>query len=202
MAETHHFHSAINGFNRKDVSEFIEFLCNKHNAQVNQMRIEMEALRAERDAALQAPVRSAGLENELAAVNCRCAELEDQLAAANRRCAELEDQLAAANAQLEQAKSGALTAESRLSAELEAYRRAEQAERLANRRALSISTQASSILADATVQVDETATQISDMAQSIADKLEEFHSLMIAGKATLQEANTAMQSIRPADYEL
>ena len=115
---------------------------------------------------------------------------------------ELESALASVTAQLEQAKSGALVSESRVSEELEAYRRAERAERKANERAMEISVQANGVLADATARVDETAIQFSEMAEMIAEKLNEFRDMMIASKATLRDAATAMYAIRPEEDDL
>lgn len=188
MAELQNFRGALNGFNREDVVHYIEFLNNKHNAQLNQMRTEMDELRAELTLARQAPARSIKLESELAA--------------ANQRCADLESALASVSAQLEQAKNGTLVSESRVSEELEAYRRAERAERKANERAMEISVQANGVLADATARVDETAVQFSEMAEMIAEKLNEFRDMMIASKATLRDAATAMYAIRPEEDDL
>lgn len=189
MAEQQSFRSAFNGFNREDVVHYIEFLNNKHNAQLNQMRTEMDDLRAELTLVRQAPGRSIKLESELIA--------------ANQRIAELEATLASVTAQLEQARKHVPTpAESRITEELEAYRRAERAERKANERAMEISTQANGVLADATARVDETAVHFSEMAEMIAEKLAEFRDMMIASKATLRDAATAMYAIRPEEDDI
>ncbi len=45
MAETHRFRSAIGGFNRQDVVQYIEYLNTKHTSQVNQLTSELEFLR-------------------------------------------------------------------------------------------------------------------------------------------------------------
>lgn len=197
MAEQQRFRSAFNGFNRGDVVQYIEFLTNKHNAQLNQMRTEMDDLRAELALARQAPGRSIKLESELAA--------------ALQRVSELEAALASVTAQLELSKRNIpapipvpapAPVQSRIVDELEAYRRAERAERKANARAMEISVQANGVLADATARVDETAAQFSEMAAMLADKLAEFREMMIASKTTLQDAATAMYAIRPGEDDI
>jgi uncharacterized phage infection (PIP) family protein YhgE len=45
MAETHRFRSALGGFNRQDVVQYIEYLNTKHTSQVNQLTSELEFLR-------------------------------------------------------------------------------------------------------------------------------------------------------------
>lgn len=206
MAEHQNFRSAVNGFNRKDVFDFIDFLNNKHNAQLNQMRTEMDELRAELTLARQAPARSIKLESELAAAKSRCADLESELAAANQRCADLESASAAPTAatvpQLEQVEVETPVTASQVSEELAAYRRAERAERKANIRAMEICTQANGVLADATARVDDTAAQFAEMADAIAEKLGEFQNLMISTKATLRDAATSMYAIRPEEDDL
>jgi chromosome segregation ATPase len=188
MAEFQKFRSALNGFNRKDVADYIVFQNNNHNSQMNQMRNEMDELRAELALARQAPARNIKLESELAA--------------ANQRIAELESALASVTAQLEQSKSISQASESRVSDELEAYRRAERVERNANRRAAEISTQVSGVLADATARVDETALTFAEKSELLAEMLNDFRNMMLASKATLRDAATAMYAIQPEENDL
>ncbi|MBO5837229.1 MAG: hypothetical protein J6Q92_04980 [Oscillospiraceae bacterium] len=109
------------------------------------------------------------------------AELKAQLEAAQARCAELEAQLGNA------AQGIPVTGD-----ELEAYRRAERAERLANDRAAQIYAQANAALADATVKIET----ISDSMSSLTQQLE---SQMQDAKAKLQEAVASMYAIRPEE---
>ena len=109
------------------------------------------------------------------------AELKAQLEAAQARCAELEAQLGNA------AQGIPVTGD-----ELEAYRRAERAERLANDRAAQIYAQANAALADATIKIET----ISDSMSSLTQQLE---SQMQDAKAKLQEAVASMYAIRPEE---
>ena len=107
-------------------------------------------------------------------------EVQAKLDAALARCAELEAQLAGKG---QPAMSGD---------ELEAYRRAERAERLAQQRAAQIYAQANAVLADATVKVESAAEGMNTMAEQINAQLE-------ASRQDLQEAVSAMYAIRPEE---
>ena len=116
MAAQQNFRTALNGFNREDVVRYIEQLNAKHAAQVSNLTAELEYLQN------QQPTVPAPAENE---------ELVEQQAARIRelfdRCKELEAELDALKAGRSQ---NVLPAANQ---ELEAYRRAERAERLARR---------------------------------------------------------------------
>ena len=76
MSELKNFRSAFRGFNRQDVVNYIEYINNTHNAQVEQLNNQLQeakgAVSAEEMAELQA---------QLDAALQRCAELEEQLQA-------------------------------------------------------------------------------------------------------------------------
>ncbi len=86
-------------------------------------------------------------------------------------------------------------------AELEAYRRAERAERIAKERAEQIYRQATATLADATTRVDDAAGTLSAMADSVKEQLELLQSAIDSSKASLRDAAAIMSTIRPEDEE-
>jgi len=47
------FRKSIGGFNREDVVQYIEFINNRHNTQVNQLKAELQTVKDELAAALQ-----------------------------------------------------------------------------------------------------------------------------------------------------
>jgi len=168
MAATQPFRTALNGFNREDVVNYIEYLNNRHNVQMEQLHTQLqtaqEALAAAKETAKPAVDET----------------LATQLEEANARIAALEAQLA------ERPVQASVPVES----ELEAYRRAERAERLAQERAAQIYAQANAVLAEATLKVDTAVEQITAQLQQVQDT--------VAGsKALLQDAATAMYAIRP-----
>ena len=163
MAAMQHFRTALGGFNREDVVRYIEFLNNQHNSQVEQLNTQLQTAQ---DALAKATASDA---------------LQEKLAAAEARCAELEVMLS---------KNGQVPVLS--GDELEAYRRAERAERLARDRAAQVYTQANAALADATVKVEAISDSMNTLAEQYAAQLE-------LSKKQLQEAVAAMYAIRPEE---
>ena len=173
MEPTHRFRSALSGFNRQDVVQYIEYLNAKHTAQLNQLNSEIEFLRQQLDR--QAPQQDTSAIEELEA---RCAQLEQE------RDAALEGQ-----------------SKTPTEAELEAYRRAERTERIAKERSEQIYRQATATLADATARVDETAVQIAAVADSVKAQLDQLQNAVDSSKASLADAAAVMAAIRPEDTE-
>lgn len=116
-------------------------------------------------------------------------ELQARLAAAEEKIKELEAALA-------QAGGAPINCTEQ---ELEAYRRAERAERMANERSAQICEKANSVLADASCQVDAAAAAIDAAAEGLNAQLEAYKSAVEDAKATLHGAVTAIGAIRPQD---
>ena len=162
MAVIHNFRSALGGFNRQDVVSYIEYMNNLHMTEMEQMNTQLQA-------AQEALANAGGTANE---------ELLTKLEAAEARCAELE-------AQLEQ--TPAVTGN-----ELETYRRAERAERLARERASQIYTQTNALLAEATLQIEAASDGLGDLSAQLVQHLEK-------SRTGLQEAVAAMYALRPTE---
>ena len=137
----------------------------------NQYKNQLDQLHNQLQAAKAAPVNT---------------ELQAQLTAALEKCAQLEAQLA-----------NTATTEQ----ELEAYRRAERAERIAAERVTLLYQQANGALADATVKADETATQVSDLTDQLTIQLQQLQSALATGANVMRDAAAAMYAIRPATHE-
>lgn len=183
MAELQTFRSAFNGFNREDVVRYIEYLNTRHNDQVAQLNNELTQLREQLAQAQAEPDRQA--------------DLELRLEQSQDRCAALEAELAETTALLEEALEVKHTAQVRTADELEAYRRAERAERLARDRAEQLYAQANGALAEATTMVDQAAAQIGSMANALAAQMTTFRDTVIGTKSVLADAAAAMYTIRP-----
>lgn len=115
-------------------------------------------------------------------------ELQARLEAAEARCAELEATLA----QYQEQAPANCTEE-----ELEAYRRAERAERIAADRAQQIYTKAHAVLADVTLQAEAASEQFAVISQQIGDQLDQYRHSVDHTRQTFQEAVAALYSIRP-----
>ena len=173
MAGFQNFRSAFNGFRREDVVHYIEYMNNKHNSQIEQLNSQIQVLQAELAQAKASPAANAELQTALDSANARIAELEAALATGGVPV-----------------KSGD---------ELEAYRRAERAERMAQERAAHIYTQANAVLADASLKVENVSALIGSVADSVTAQLREYQQSVEGTKATIEEAVAAMYAIRPEE---
>lgn len=199
MAVTHNFRSAIGGFHREDVVRYIEYMNTKHASHVNQLTNEAESLRSklkELESVLTKEDRTPQLE-------AQCAQLQAQLTEANSAKAALEEAsklhqeaLAAAEAQIAQLKEKmehmAIDMQAR---ELDAYRRAERTERLAQERADRIYQQAAGTLAEATTQVDTAADLFHQIGARVNSQMEELQQAIESSRTALQEAAATMYAI-------
>ena len=188
METQQNFRTAFNGFNREDVVHYIEHLNAKHAAQINTLTAELEYLQAQtpvQPLCITNPTEDSSVVEQQAA---RIRELFD-------RCKELEAEVAAL-------RSGAIVPPvSNPAQELEAYRRAERAERLARERAENIHNQINGVLADASARVEETSAHIDTVSQQVMDNLEELRCAVLCSKKVLKEAASSMGSLRPEQKE-
>lgn len=107
-------------------------------------------------------------------------ELQAELAAALEKCAQLEAQLASAPEQ-----------------ELEAYRRAERAERVAQERAQQIYTQANAILADAAVKAEAESARLAKLAEQADAQLKVYQEAIADTQALFRDATAALYGLKP-----
>ena len=175
MAVIQNFRGAVGGFNREDVVRYIEYINNKHASQINQLNTEMQVLQEE-----LAQLRAQG-------------DLAAQLEEANARIAQLEQERDALAAQVEQ-----LADRPQTDSELEAYRRAERAERIAADRVELLYQQANGALADATAKADDTAAQVGELTDSLMIQLQKLQNVLSTGGNSMRDAAAALFAIRPA----
>ena len=174
------FRSALNGFNREDVVRYLEYINAQHAAELNQLRSELEYLRGK----------------EMPAPACDNTALVEQQAARIRELFDLCQKQEQAIAELTARQHVVPAAPSSAEAELEAYRRAERAERTAQERADQISRQVNAALADATAKVDEAAALIGNLADQIAEPLSQFQAAVSGSKQALQDAAASLYAVR------
>lgn len=203
MAAGHNFRNAFYGFNREDVVKYIEFITSKHNAMVNQLNSEKQALA---DEIMQLRnhdelnTKIAQLEEANAQWAEKYADLEKQMAAEKAAAdAELEAKLAEVTAQRDEAIAAQNSAKTIADEELEAYRRAERAERVAKERADLIYQQATGTLAQATTQVDEAAASFCSIAEQVSAQLAQMQQAVEGSKQALADATATMYAIRPEE---
>ena len=178
MEQPTQFRSSLGGFNREDVVRYMEFINNKHAAQVAQLTSELEYLRGKQDT----------LDSN------RVSQLEKQLTAAQaenevlkHRVAALERSLEEANAALSQSAPAAapvLPSES----ELEAYRRAERVERVAKERARQVGQQTAGALAQISQQMDQVSAALSETAEEMSQQLTQLQEAVAMSRQALDTA--------------
>lgn len=186
MADNLNFRSAFNGFNREDVVRYLEYLNARHAAHVNQLTSEADFLRNKLEA-MQPDFSILQERDELLA---RVAELE-------AHCAELEQQLAEVQIAPVPELVESPAAAPAVSEELEAYRRAERAERMARERAELVYHQVNGVLAEATQKVDGAAAEIGTIAEQVMSQLIQLQAAVAGSKDTLQDAASTMYAIKP-----
>lgn len=166
MAAPQRFRSAFNGFNREDVVNYIEYLNNRHTAELEQLNNQLQESKGNVSAEV-------------------VADLQAKLDAALLRCTELEEKL---NAKQEDTASK----------ELEAYRRAEEAERKANERARGIYAQAHATLTNATTMAEAAAEEFSQVAERTTQQLMEYQTSIAA---TVDSFKSVASSLGAVDSE-
>lgn len=195
MAIPLNFRSAIGGFHREDVVHYIEYMNSKHTTQINQLMAETEELRGKLAQASAVP----DLSEEVARLNALLEEADARFVQLQQEKEQLAIERDEAHAQVEQLKREQADAAARQLAamELEAYRRAEQAERNAKARAEQIYQQATGTLAQATTQVDTAASRFRQIAEQVGNQMTQLQLAVDSSKNALLDAATTMYSIRP-----
>ena len=120
-----------------------------------------------------------------------------KLAESEAERARLEAENAELRRQLEAKPAAAVQPTSSMEMELEAYRRAERAERMARERADQVYRQTNGVLAEATVQVDKVAADIGTIADQVTEQLKLLQNAVTGSKDALKAAANLMYTIRP-----
>lgn len=191
------FRSSLHGFNRQDVANYLEYLNNRHAAQVNQLNTDLEALRRQVEAPAEDPQR--------AALETRCQELEQQLAAARKERDEALAQKEAVEQKLEAAQRDREEALLRSSGEkldanreLEAYRRAERTERVARERAEQVYSETGTVLTQASNRIEAALRQMTGISQQVTGQLDTLQTAIASSRLALQDAAQTIDKLKPS----
>ena len=170
--QTQRFRSALNGFNREDVVQFIQSLTARHDRELADLKEEKKRLQAALD-------KSGG---EVDALRQRIAELEGQLAEANTALEE-------ATAPQPEPEKPDWNAQ-----ELAAYRRAEEVERQSRERAKQLHRELTGLVADASVQMEEANDALEQAMAQITEDLTRLQTAMAAGKKVLNDTGCSLRA--------
>lgn len=207
MDQPQNFRSAFNGFNREDVVHYLEYLNNKHNSEIVHLNQEIDQLNIKLNGVdPDLETRFQELETQLAEAAAQKTELENQISALTAENARKDEKIAQLEAQLKEAqnvpapapqKEAPVVMQSSVMHELEAYRRAERAERMAKERAEQVYRQTNGILSDATVKVEEAAKQIGTVTDQVMAQLNLLQCAVGSSRLALQEAAATMYGLCP-----
>ena len=191
------FRSSLHGFNRQDVANYLEYLNNRHAAQVNQLNTDLEALRRQAEAPAE--------DTQRAALETRCQELEQQLAAARKERDEalaqkeaVEQKLEAAQRDREEALLRSSGEKMDANRELEAYRRAERTERVARERAEQVYSETSTVLTQASNRIEAALRQMTGISQQVTGQLDTLQTAIASSRLALQDAAQTIDKLKPS----
>lgn len=191
------FRSSLHGFNRQDVANYLEYLNNRHAAQVNQLNTDLEALRRQTEAPAEDPQRTA--------LEARCRELEQQLEAARKERDEAlaqreaaEQKLASARQDREEALLRSCGEKLEANRELEAYRRAERTERMARERAEQVYSEIGTVLTQASNRIEAALRQMTGISQQVTGQLDTLQTAIASSRLALQDAAQTIDKLKPS----
>ncbi len=191
------FRSSLHGFNRQDVANYLEYLNNRHAAQVNQLNTDLEALRRQAEAPAEDPQRTA--------LEARCRELEQQLEAARQERDEAlaqreaaEQKLASARQDREEALLRSCGEKLEANRELEAYRRAERTERMARERAEQVYSETGTVLTQASNRIEAALRQMTGISQQVTGQLDTLQTAIASSRLALQDAAQTIDKLKPS----
>lgn len=191
------FRSSLHGFNRQDVANYLEYLNNRHAAQVNQLNTDLEALRRQAEAPAEDPQRTA--------LEARCRELEQQLSIARKERDEAlaqreaaEQKLASARQDREEALLRSCGEKLEANRELEAYRRAERTERMARERAEQVYSETGSVLTQASNRIEAALRQMTGISQQVTGQLDTLQTAIASSRLALQDAAQTIDKLKPS----
>lgn len=190
------FRSSLHGFNRQDVANYLEYLNNRHAAQVNQLNTDLEELRRQ--------VQTPAADPQRLILESRCRELEQQLRQAQSERDEALAQKEEALRKLEDARKDWEDALLRVSGEkldanreLEAYRRAERTERVARERAEQVYSETGTVLTQASNRIDTALRQMTGISRQVSTQLDTLQAAISSSRLALQDAADTIEKLKP-----
>ena len=191
------FRSSLHGFNRQDVANYLEYLNNRHAAQVNQLNTDLEELRRQ--------VQTPAADPQRLILESRCRELEQQLRQAQSERDEALAQKEEALRKLEDARKDREDALLRVSGEkldanreLEAYRRAERTERMARERAEQVYSETGAVLTQASSRIEAALRQMTGISQQVTGQLDTLQTAIASSRLALQDAAQTIDKLKPS----
>lgn len=191
------FRSSLHGFNRQDVANYLEYLNNRHAAQVNQLNTDLEALRRQAEAPAEDPQRTA--------LEARCRELEQQLEAARKERDEALAQREAAEQKLASARAGpgggpapVLRRKAGGQPGAGSLSPAERTERMARERAEQVYSETGTVLTQASNRIEAALRQMTGISQQVTGQLDTLQTAIASSRLALQDAAQTIDKLKPS----
>lgn len=166
------FRSALNGFNREDVVQFIQTATARHETELSQLKDDNQRLQE------------------------TCRQQAEETAALRDEIAQLQSQLEETQAALEEASApkNAPQCPDWKAEELAAYRRAEEVERQSRERAAQLHRDLTALIADASIQMDDANATLSEVMAQINSDLLRLRTAMDLGKNVLNDTVSSLRA--------
>lgn len=192
MADISKFRSALGGFNREDVVNYIESMSLEQQKQLRKLQEENEKLRSEKNALAEL---LAAANSDLSALREQDAALSEQVELLAQQAAELAGQVKAESEKAPEETSEAAEPVDYTSLELEAYRRAEQTERNAAVRADKIYRQLTALCEHARERYSDAGDEIAALSADLTANLGRLQETLAELRLVFDEAENAFDEM-------
>lgn len=192
MADISKFRSALGGFNREDVVNYIESMSLEQQKQLRRLQEENEKLRSEKNALAEL---LAAANSDLSTLREQDAALSEQVELLAQQAAELAGQVKAESEKAPEETSEAAEPVDYTSLELEAYRRAEQTERNAAVRADKIYRQLTALCEHARERYSDAGDEIAALSEDLTANLGRLQETLAELRLVFDEAENAFDEM-------
>lgn len=192
MADISKFRSALGGFNREDVVNYIESMSLEQQKQLRKLQEENEKLRSEKNALAEL---LAAANSDLSTLREQDAALSEQVELLAQQAAELAEQVKAESEKAPEETSEAAEPVDYTSLELEAYRRAEQTERNAAVRADKIYRQLTALCEHARERYSDAGDEIAALSADLTANLGRLQETLAELRLVFDEAENAFDEM-------
>ena len=192
MADISKFRSALGGFNREDVVNYIESMSLEQQKQLRKLQEENEKLRSEKNALAEL---LAAANSDLSTLREQDAALSEQVELLAQQAAELAGQVKAESEKAPEETSEVAEPVDYTSLELEAYRRAEQTERNAAVRADKIYRQLTALCEHARERYSDAGDEIAALSEDLTANLGRLQETLAELRLVFDEAENAFDEM-------
>ena len=205
MSDVSRFRSAINGFNRTDVVNYVESISIEHQKQLRQLQNELAQLRAENETLSAEKDTLAGkiseLEAELKATKTELAAEQEARKNAEDEALELLERVLAEEMPEDDMESEPELPEAEPDSELAAYRRAALTEQNAAARARRLQSRVTALCDNARSRYQDTGEEISALSADLATGITRLQDALTELQLIFDQSEEAFEALELPDEE-